>query len=243
MTDLLPALVFCVLVAAELCLPQRPRRGNLGERWIGNIGLYVANAVLGLWLGPVLAAVATTGARIEGWAQWPAGLLLLDLLGYAMHRLFHWAPPLWRLHAVHHTDIDVDATTAVRHHPLEFATIFAATSLLAGAVGVAPDVVVVYGAVALAAQMLQHGNVSTPDWLERAAGALLVTPGFHRIHHSRAPEDANANYGTVLSIWDRLFGSFRRRASSGGEPALFGVAEFGAARYQRLPWMLLTPLG
>lgn len=240
--DLLPALVFCVLVAAELALPLRPRGDHLGERWVGNIALYAANAALALFLAPALVAAGAGETRVAAWPEWLAGALFLDFLGYASHRLFHWVPLLWRLHAVHHTDADVDATTSVRHHPLEFATAFTLTTLLAGALGVAPDIVAGYGAVALALQMLQHGNVAIPARLDRALGAILVTPGIHRIHHSRTAEDANANFGTVLSIWDRLFGSFRRTALSGGEPALFGVAELAAPRYQRLDGMLLTPL-
>jgi len=241
MMDLLPALAFCVVVAAELCLPLRTRSRNLGERWVGNLGLFLANALLGLWLAPLLATIGGAVATLPGWPLWLAAFLGLDLLGYATHRLFHWAP-VWRIHAVHHTDADVDATTAFRHHPLEFAATLATTSLLGSAIGIAPTVVAAYGAVALAAQMLQHANLSFPDWLERPARALFVTPGMHRIHHSHAPVDANANFGTVLSIWDRLFRTYRRTAAGGGEPAAFGVAEFAAPRYQRLPGMLLTPL-
>ena len=241
LVGLLPAFVFCLLVAAELGFPRRAPAGHLGERWLGNMGLFLANAAVVLWVMPALIAPADSEALPDGWLAAIGGLLFLDLLSYAAHRLFHAVPPLWRLHSVHHTDIDLDATTAVRHHPLEFAAIFAATALLATAVGVSPATVALYGAIALAAQMLQHANIRLPGRLERLAGALFVTPAFHRTHHSLAREDSETNFGTVLSLWDHLFGT-ARPAAAGGEPAGFGVAELSAARYQRLHWMLLTPL-
>jgi sterol desaturase/sphingolipid hydroxylase (fatty acid hydroxylase superfamily) len=243
LAGLLPAIVFSLLVAAELGFPRRAPAGATGERWIGNMGLFLANAAFVLWLVPALAAWAgaapPSDALRESWLAVLGGLLFLDLLSYGAHRLFHRVPPLWRLHSVHHTDIDLDVTTAVRHHPLEFAAIFAATALLAGAVGVSPATVALYGALALAAQMLQHANVRFPARVERVVGALFVTPALHRFHHSLAREDSETNFGTVLSLWDRLFGTARRRAP---EPAAFGVAELRAPRYQRLHWMLVTPL-
>jgi sterol desaturase/sphingolipid hydroxylase (fatty acid hydroxylase superfamily) len=242
---LLPAIVLSLLVAAELAFPRRALAGHVGERWIGNMGLFLANGAFVLWLVPALVAWAGSEApsemHPEGWLGVVGGLLFLDLLSYAAHRVFHAVPPLWRLHSVHHTDIDLDVTTAVRHHPLEFAAIFAVTALLAGAVGVSPATVALYGTLALAAQMLQHANVRLPGQVERVAGALFVTPAFHRLHHSLARADSETNFGTVLSLWDRLFGTARRRWAV-DEPAGFGVAELRAPRYQRLHWMLLTPL-
>jgi sterol desaturase/sphingolipid hydroxylase (fatty acid hydroxylase superfamily) len=248
LVGLLPAIVFSLLVAAELACPRRAPAGPTGERWIGNMGLFLANGAFVLWLVPALVAWAdpepseTLQEMLPGgWLGAIGALLFLDLLSYAAHRLFHAVPPLWRLHSVHHTDIDLDVTTAVRHHPLEFAAIFAATALLAGAVGVSPATVALYGTVALAAQMLQHANVRLPGRVERLVGVLFVTPAFHRLHHSLAREDSETNFGTVLSLWDRLFGTARRRGA-GDEPAGFGVAALSAPRYQRLHWMLLTPL-
>ncbi len=248
LVGLLPAIVFSLLVAAELGLPRRVPAGPTGARWIGNMGLFIANGALVLWLAP--AAVEALPDPLPdplldplpwGWLEAIGGLLFLDLLSYAAHRLFHAVPPLWRLHSVHHTDIDVDVTTAVRHHPLEFAAIFAATAALAAAVGIPSATVAFYGSIALAAQMLQHANVRLPGGIERWVGALVVTPTFHRLHHSLERADSETNFGTVLSLWDRVFGTARRGATF-GEPAGFGVAELSAARYQRLPWMLVTPL-
>ena len=239
LVGLLPAIVFSGLVAAELGFARRAPAGPTGTRWIGNMGLFIANGALVLWLAPA-ASEAMPEMLPWGWLEAIGGLLFLDLLSYAAHRLFHAVPPLWRLHSVHHTDVDIDVTTAVRHHPLEFAAIFAATALLAGAVGISAATVALYGSIALAAQMLQHANVRLPGRVERMVGGLLVTPAFHRTHHSLAPEEHEMNFGTVLSLWDRLLGTARRVGT--GEPAGFGVAELSAPRYQRLHWMLVTPL-
>ena len=237
---LIPSMAFCMIVAAELYRPRRPLMGHRGQRWVGNISLYAGNAAIVLWLAPMLAASAAS-LPANRFLAWFTGLLFLDLLSYFGHRLFHAVPLLWRLHAVHHTDLDVDVTTAVRHHPLEFATIYAATAILAGLIDISAIIVAAYGAIALVVQMIQHCNVAIPEVIDRRLRALLVTPAFHRTHHSRTRDDADANFGTVLSLWDRAFGS-ARAAPCDGEPALFGVAALSAPHYQRLHWMLITPL-
>lgn len=240
LVSLLPASVFCLMIAAELWLPCREPLGRRGQRWFGNVGLFTFNAFLALWLLPILVAPAQSRADGLGVLGWLGSLIFLDFLSYASHRLLHAVPLLWRLHSVHHTDVDLDATTALRLHPLEFVGNFAATSLLAGTLGMTAEAITVYGALALAIQMVQHANFALPDAFDRRLNVLLVTPGFHRSHHSLAPEDGGTNFGAVLSIWDRLFGTWRRLPSAA--EVRFGVPGLTASRYQRLDWMLLTPL-
>jgi sterol desaturase/sphingolipid hydroxylase (fatty acid hydroxylase superfamily) len=231
LTDLIAATAFCVLMAAEFVWPRRRSTGRLGERWLGNGGLFVVNAALATGFGTFVVASSPSG-----WAAWAAGLLFLDLLSYALHRLSHVVPALWRLHRVHHTDVDLDVTTALRHHPLEFALVWAATTLIALAVGLATEIVAVYGVLSLACQAAQHANVALPSPVERALGRIVVTPAFHAVHHSIDRVQHDSNFGTILSIWDRLLGT-----AMAAEPLHFGVADLGDPRYQRLPGMLLTP--
>lgn len=231
MIDLLAATAFCVVMAAEFVWPRRRPAGRLGERWLGNGSLFVANAAVALALG---AFVAESGAA--GWLAWTAGLLFLDLLSYALHRLSHAIPVLWRLHRVHHTDIDLDITTALRHHPLEFALVWAVTMLTAEAVGLSAEVVALYGVLSLACQAAQHANIALPAPVERALGWIVVTPAFHAVHHSVDRAQHDSNFGTILSVWDRLLGT-----ATAADPPRFGVADLGDPRYQRLPGMLLTP--
>jgi sterol desaturase/sphingolipid hydroxylase (fatty acid hydroxylase superfamily) len=239
LASLLPAAAFCLMLAAELWRPRRVPAGNRGERWFGNIGLFALNSSLALWLLPALIAPAASG---QGWMAWAGALLFVDLLSYATHRLYHAVPLFWRMHAVHHTDVDLDATTALRLHPLEFVGNFAATSLLASLFGIWAEAITWYGAAALALQLVQHANFALPPKLDSRLTLLLVTPGFHRSHHSAAPEDGGMRFGAVLSIWDRLFGTWRGTVADNGEPVRFGVAALSAPGFQRFDRMLLTPL-
>ena len=139
------------------------------------------------------------------------GLLALDLGFYSLHRLQHALPLLWRLHMVHHSDLDVDVSTAVRHHPAEFLVNCLALGTLTVVLGIPPGAVAIYGVLALAVQMIQHANHGWPPWLERIARMIVVTPAMHCRHHSRDWRAGNSNFGIVFSLWDRLFHSFDSR--------------------------------
>ena len=223
-------------------------------RWrhvLRNFGLFATvlliadGVVLGWWLG-----VPSMLTLSDGWltplglpplAQFALGFTLLDLFDYFYHRLVHRWRPLWLLHAVHHSDLHVDASTAVRFHPLEVSIEMTLKSLLLLALGIPLWVEGARAVVLNPWSAVQHANIVYPRRLERAIGWLLVTAPMHRLHHSPEPRETNSNYGVVFSFWDRMFGTYV--APSGPGPQRYGLARLGGeARWQSVAGMLLTPV-
>jgi sterol desaturase/sphingolipid hydroxylase (fatty acid hydroxylase superfamily) len=219
---------------------------------LGNIGFWILNLVLG---GFVLEPAALARPRFEAlfgahFLSWPitnaglslvAGFLLLDLLRYAVHRCEHAVPIFWRFHALHHSDPDVDVTTSVRHHPVEYVLGSAVYWLAVIVLDVPALVVLTHGLAVFSTAALQHGNVRLPQWLERMLQPVLVTVDMHRIHHSVVYEQANSNYGAVLSVWDRIFGTYTSISRAQHERIVFGVRELPRSECLKPTAMLLTP--
>ena len=246
-----------MFLAAALIEAWRPERARIlprGWRWATNLGLHVLGQwlflamvpySLAVWLllavgGPHVAAFAPIGAWGGAWAVLAASLLVLDLMSYLQHRLLHAFFPLWRMHSVHHADVDVDAATAVRHHPLEVIFSGMTILLLVLLLGMPPWALPVYATLALAVQVAQHANLRLPTKLDAALGTVLMTPGLHRTHHAVTPECYNSNFGTVLSIWDRWFRTLAPPLPEENPPA-FGVVQFLGQRYALPHWALMLP--
>jgi sterol desaturase/sphingolipid hydroxylase (fatty acid hydroxylase superfamily) len=243
------ASLFVAIGLWETARPERPTDQHAGRRWIANLGLYAISEGVRVAMAPLLAMLTAAASLSPFVAAAPADafsplhlvaiVLALDLAFYAMHRLMHAVGWLWRLHAIHHTDLALDVTTTVRHHPLEAIPI-AATAIGIGAlIGATPGEIAFYGVLAFAVQLLAHANVALPPRLARAIGGILVTPGFHRLHHSRDTRECHANYGQVFSLWDRLFGT---AVAPKDDVAQFGVEEFTAPRFQTIHGILLQPV-
>ena len=241
-----------LLAVVELLRPWRSQSTNLGRRWLTNIGLWVGNQGI-LWLVlPLTVLAVAQAAHDQGVGLlniWPLpdalavvlGLLILDLVKYAEHRLSHALPILWRLHRVHHSDVDVDFTTAQRHHPLE--------SLLGGVVmlavvygvGVPSLAVVLYMLAAGSVALISHANLRLPEVMDRMARLLLVTPMTHGVHHSALRHETDSNFGLVLTIWDRLFGTYRSPHLQEDRDRVLGLEYFRGGRDARLDRVLLQP--
>ena len=166
----------------------------------------------------------------------------LDALAYLQHRLLHRVDVLWRFHAVHHSDPEIDVSTTFRHHPVE--AIFNGT-LVGGfvlAIGLSPVEIVAYTWVSFVVELVAHANLALPSRVAKVLGRLIVTPEFHHLHHSRVSAEANANFGQAFSVWDRLFGT--AQAQSPKEPSLleFGLDEFRDAKFHLPHYLLLQPL-
>ena len=223
-------------------------------RWLRNLALSV------LALGAMLAAPALFWAAMHAlglqpggwggwlqrwgvpvWGQWLMAFLVLDGMGYALHRLSHAVPWLWRLHAVHHSDVELDATTAHRHHPLE--NLFIALVTLPVLVLLAPPPVAVlaYSLLAVAVSTVAHGNLRLPAGLDRVLRCLLVTPAYHRMHHSREQAQTDSNYATVFPWFDYLLGSASAVPADGGRSVAMGLERHRDAASQTLPALLLAP--
>jgi sterol desaturase/sphingolipid hydroxylase (fatty acid hydroxylase superfamily) len=214
--------VFALLIAAELAIAARPHRR---DRWMANLGF---GAIGGL-IGVALAALFPVGAAL--WAQaagiglfrWlavpeavalPLAILLLDLAVYWQHRWMHAVPWLWRLHRLHHRDPGMDVTTGVRFHPGEILLSGLYKAALVVGLGVGPLAAAVFEIWLAAASLWEHANLRLPERIDRRLRTVVVTPAMHLVHHGHHRIDTDSNYGFSTSLWDRLFGSYRVRATS-----------------------------
>lgn len=176
---------------------------------------------------------------LPAWLAFAAGLFALDATSYFGHRLQHAIPPLWRLHAIHHSDPELDVTTTFRAHPLAALVDTAFITLAVIAFGIPASAVIAYRWLEVGIQSFAHANIALPAWMSVRVSSILVTPGFHRLHHSPEVIETNSNYGQVLSIWDRLFGTARVH---GDGPERFGLRVFDAPKFQDLHWLLAQPV-
>ncbi len=242
-----------VLLFAET---QWPRRGGdrlRAMRWPANLGLVVIDSIAArLLLGAGAVGVALWAeARAFGvfpWLGLPAwlggllGIVLLDVLIYFQHRLFHVLPPLWRLHRVHHSDIEFDATTAVRFHPLEILASLLIKMAAVALLGVPAWAVVTFEALLNGTAMFNHANLALPAAVDRAIRWVLVTPDMHRVHHSVHREETDSNFGFSVPWWDRLFGTYCAQPRDGHSTMQIGIERFREPERQRLRALLEQPL-
>ena len=245
--------VFAVMAWWEVKAPRRALTLSKTVRWANNLGLVFLNSFILRLLFPAAAVGVAAFAAEHGWGllnyyTLPLGLTVLicvvamDFVIYLQHVLVHAVPTLWRLHRVHHADLDYDVTTGARFHPIEIILsmlIKFATIIVLGAPVVA---VVIFEVVLNAMAMFNHGNVGLPRWLERIVRLLLVTPDMHRVHHSTEDNETNSNFGFNLSIWDRLFGTYIAQPRAGHRGMCIGIHKFRQPRWATwLPGMLLMP--
>jgi sterol desaturase/sphingolipid hydroxylase (fatty acid hydroxylase superfamily) len=241
-----------VVALWEFCLPRRQREFPATRRRIGNIGFWILNLVIGGFFSPPNSAVRLQLETVLGigFPSWPfasagltfvAGFLLLDLVRYLVHRCEHAVPLFWRFHALHHSDPDVDVTTGVRHHPIEYLLASAVYWLGLLVLDIPAVVALSYGLAVFGTAAVQHGNVRLPRNLERWLQPVLITVDLHRIHHSVSFDQANSNYGAVFSIWDRLFGTYSQLTCAQHESIVFGVRELPRRDCLKPSAMILTP--
>jgi len=243
--------VFAVMVAWELAAPRKLLDAGRRARWPGNLGLLLVSAVLVRLLAPAGAVAGALWAADAGFGLLnlvelppvvtiPATFLLLDLVLWGQHVAFHRVPLLWRLHRLHHSDTELDATTGLRFHPIEIGLSvllkFAACALIgADVVGV-----VLFEVLLNAAAMFTHGNVRLPGRIDGWVRRVLVTPDMHLIHHSAWRPETDSNFGTIFSWWDRLFRTYRGAAREDA-PFVVGLEEFRSAEDRRIDRLLVQP--
>ncbi|KNG92297.1 sterol desaturase family protein [Pseudaestuariivita atlantica] len=246
--------LFAILAVTEALAPRRVRRQPRKTRWVTNWGITILNTVtlraLALAL-PLLAVGAAVDAQAQGWGlfnqtDWPvwieilAAILILDLAIWAQHLVTHKVPILWRLHRVHHADVDFDVTTAIRFHPVEIGLSMILKIGLVYLLGPAAVAVVIFEILLNGTAMFNHANIRLPLWLDAIVRQVLVTPDMHRVHHSVHRHEHDSNYGFALSIWDRMFGTYIAQPSGGHEEMDIGL-EWQDDRPSRLGWSLWLP--
>jgi sterol desaturase/sphingolipid hydroxylase (fatty acid hydroxylase superfamily) len=246
------AAVLLGMVLWEFAAPRRPQRIHRWHRWPSNLLIVALDTVLVRLIFPLAAVGAAAGAAEQGWGlfnmiavpMWlalTASVVALDVVIYFQHRLFHAVPMLWRLHRMHHTDLEFDVTTGLRFHPLEILISMGIKIAAVTALGAPPLAVMIFEVVLNASSMFNHGNVRLPVWFDRWLRLLLVTPDMHRVHHSIIRGETNSNFGFNLAWWDRLFGTYRDQPAAGHLGMTIGIEEFREEGDLRLDRMLIQP--
>jgi len=244
---------FAVMALWEIIAPRRALTTSKAWRWSSNLGIVVLNTVIVRAVFPTTAVALALAAQNNGWgvlnqialAAWlavPLAVIVLDFAIYLQHVMFHAVPALWRLHRMHHADLDYDVTTGARFHPIEILLsmlIKFAVILVLGPPAVA---VLIFEVVLNAMAMFNHSNVRMPTPLDRLLRWIVVTPDMHRVHHSIEDDEANSNFGFNLSLWDRLFGTYKQQPDAGHRGMTLGIrGHRNAKEVDRLPGMLLLP--
>src|SRR6056297_615706 len=245
--------VFVVMLAWEVAAPKRRLQIRRPFRWSSNLGLVVLNTILLRLVAPLGAVGVALIAESRGWGLFQnvdvpawfavlASVVLLDLAIYLQHVMFHAVPLFWRLHMVHHADLDFDVTTGLRFHTVEILLSFgikAGVVLLLGAPAVA---VLVFEVLLNATSMFNHSNIRMPAAVDRVLRWLVVTPDMHRVHHSIHARETNSNFGFNLPWWDRLLGTYRDQPTEGHTGMTIGLTDFRDERIaDRLHRMLVLP--
>jgi len=244
--------VFSLLVFWESIAPRRVLTQSKSIRWSGNLSITFLNSLLVRVVFPMTATgVALFSAKsrlgvfnnvtLPHWMAGLVALVALDLAIYTQHLLFHKIPLFWRLHRMHHTDLDIDVTTGARFHPVEIML----------SIGIKMSVVVILGTPAWsilafevllnATSMFNHSNILMDRNIDRILRTFLVTPDMHRVHHSVVTRETDSNFGFNLPWWDRLFGTYLAQPAAGHEAMTIGLANYRDPKWLTLPWMLAVP--
>ncbi len=236
----------------EIMAPRRRLNDRKARRWLTNLSLVLLNTVAVRFLLPVLPVglAAAVGEQSGGilnlmalprWLAIILALLILDFVMYLQHLLFHFLPPLWRLHRMHHSDLDIDVTTGNRFHPLEI--VISLWIKLTAVFFIGPSVmaVILFELLLNAMAQFNHGNIRLPVTLDRWLRLFVVTPDMHRVHHSVIPRETNSNFGFNLPWWDRLLGTYRAQPEQGHEGMSIGLKQYRDPGELTLGKLLLQP--
>jgi sterol desaturase/sphingolipid hydroxylase (fatty acid hydroxylase superfamily) len=247
-------LIIFVLVAIwELLAPRRALTTSKKIRWFSNLFITILNPLLLRLLFPVLAVNMALKSQERGWGllnnfdlpSWldiAVGIIVLDLVIYLQHVIFHAIPILWRLHMVHHADLDYDLTTGLRFHPIEIVLSMCIKLSLIVVLGPPVAAVLIFEILLNGLAMFNHGNIHIPSKIDRILRYFVVTPDMHRVHHSVVMRETNSNYGFNLPWWDRLFGTYCDQPTKGHIAMTIGLSQFRNQKRLTLPWLLILPL-
>jgi sterol desaturase/sphingolipid hydroxylase (fatty acid hydroxylase superfamily) len=244
--------IFLALALWEILSPRRALSIGRARRWPNNLGILLLDAALVRLLIPVAAVGVAVISSQRGWGllnitPWPVwleavvGFLALDLAIYVQHVAFHKMPLLWRLHRMHHADLDIDVSTGLRFHPIEIVLSMLIKMAVVALVGIPAVAVVAFEVVLNATSMFNHSNAAMPLWLDRVVRLIVVTPDMHRVHHSMKHHETDSNFGFNLPWWDRLFGTYRAQPEAGHEGMTIGLPIFRDVRELRIDRLITQP--
>jgi len=244
--------VFSAMALWEVFAPRRALAVGRTRRWPSNLGILLLDALLVRLLIPTAAVGVAVIAGQRGWGllnitPWPGwlegliGFFVLDLAIYAQHVAFHKFPILWRLHRMHHADLDVDVSTGLRFHPIEIVLSVLIKIVVVVLIGVPAAAVIAFEIVLNATSMFNHSNAAMPLWLDRIVRFVIVTPDMHRVHHSIRRHETDSNFGFNLPWWDRLFGTYRPLPEAGHDSMTVGLPIFRDPAELRLDRLITQP--
>lgn len=244
--------IFALIALWEVLAPRRTQTVTRVQRWPSNLGIVALNTLLVRIIFPTTAVGLALVAEAKGWGLlrvlaipgWLAvvlGVIMLDLAIYLQHVLVHAVPAFWRLHRMHHADLEFDVTTGARFHPIEILLSMVLKLTVIAAVGPPAVAALIFEVLLNATAMFNHSNVHIPSGLDRVLRLVVVTPDMHRIHHSKISRETNSNFGFNLPWWDRLFGTYRAEPAAGQLGMTIGIVQFRDSTEQRLDHMLTQP--
>lgn len=246
------ALLFVLLVVLEAIFPRKKRSMPRGQRWRTNISIIIVDSVALRLMGSIAAISAAAFAEqnniglfnrtsLPGEMELILALIILDLAIYAQHVMTHKVPLLWALHKMHHSDRDIDVTTAVRFHPVEiiFSMLYKCAVVLL--LGPTPFAVFIFALLLNLCAMFNHSNLRLPDSVDAVLRLFLVTPDMHRVHHSTVKRETNSNFGFSIALWDRLFGTYTAQPAAGHDDVVIGLDEYQSEHPAELWWSLALP--
>jgi sterol desaturase/sphingolipid hydroxylase (fatty acid hydroxylase superfamily) len=244
--------VLAAMALWEAAAPRRRREIPRVLRWSNNLAVVFIDTLLVRLTFPVVAVGLAVVAQergwgffnavsVPGWAAFLVSMLALDLAIYLQHVMLHAVPALWRLHRMHHADLEFDVSTGVRFHPAEVLLSMAIKLAVVAALGPPATAVLVFEMLLNATSMFNHSNVRIPPGIDRLLRRVVVTPDMHRVHHSILPHETNSNFGFNLPWWDRLLGTYRPQPRDGHEGMTIGIEQFRTRRDLWIDRLLLQP--
>lgn len=245
--------VFAIIGLWEIVAPRRALTASKALRWASNLGIVALNTVLLRLAFPLAAAGMAAFATANGWGllnhlqvrPWlavPIAVIAMDFVIWLQHVMVHAVPALWRLHRVHHADLDYDVTTGSRFHPIEIGLSMLIKFATIAVLGPPVVAVVIFEVLLNATAMFNHGNIRIPPGVDRVLRWFVVTPDMHRVHHSVEDDETNSNFGFSLPWWDRMFGTYRAQPRAGHAGMTIGIHGHRDPReVARLDGMLLLP--
>lgn len=244
--------VLATMAVWEVLAPRRPQQIARSWRWPNNLAVIAVDTALDRLIFPItLVGFAVLvedrgwgllqAVSVPGWVAIPLAVLVLDLAIYTQHVMFHAVPVLWRLHRMHHADLEFDVTTGIRFHPIEILLSMSIKCAVIAALGAPAAAVFLFEVLLNATSLFNHGNVRLPTSLDRALRWIVVTPDMHRVHHSVEHREIDSNFGFNLPWWDRLFGTYRDQPARGHAAMTLGIDQFRDPAELRIDRMLHQP--